>query len=152
MPSQFRIELDKQNTHACPSCGHLTRVVWGYLYEDDKATAAYYVRWTMEHVKEHGAHFDLMIGGWGEHTTPTDRVMVTLLYRPWPQGGFMVVDATITSDSERKLVASALRREKVIGTELAQRCFKMVDTIWLQDGRISELVLMGDADTPGHAS
>jgi hypothetical protein len=49
----------------------------------------------------------------------------------------MVVDAEKSSAARNELVGRALRREEVIGTELAERTFAMLD--WLQDGRIDEV-------------
>jgi hypothetical protein len=51
----------------------------------------------------------------------------------------MVVDAENSSAGQSELVGRALRREEVIGTELAETTFAMLDAIWLQDGRIDEV-------------
>jgi hypothetical protein len=51
----------------------------------------------------------------------------------------MVIDASSRKEFSRDLAARLLSREEVIGTPLAQQAFDIVDAIWSQDGRISEI-------------
>jgi hypothetical protein len=52
----------------------------------------------------------------------------------------MVVDSAGRDADSADLVGRAMSRDEVIGTEIAQLAFAIVDTIWLQDERISEIV------------
>ena len=124
----------------CPCCGGITRRVWGFLYREGQAEAAYFVEWTLGHVARHGAHVDLIIGRWGEGAGRSGRFAVSLEYRhtetgPW----FMVIDAGSREVSRSELVGRSMSREEVIGTPLAKQVFEMVDAIWLNDDRIEEV-------------
>ena len=124
----------------CESCGENSRTVWGLARRDGGAHAAYFVHWTLGKVAEKGAHFDLILGRWGEDATNVDRYAVSLEYRRAAEGpAFMVIDATEQPIAHNELVARALRRDEVIGTELAAHAFELVDAIWLNDRQISEV-------------
>ena len=96
------------------------------------------VNWTVDHLAESGADFDLVLGAWGEDTTSADRVCVSLLYRkpedhPW---SVMVIDADHSKRIGGEIADSGLRRDEVIGTPLAPHVFAVIDAIFLQDGRL----------------
>ena len=124
----------------CECCGENSRTVWGLARRDGGAHAAYFVHWTLGKVAEKGAHSDLILGRWGEDATNVDRYAVSLEYRRAAEGpAFMVIDATEQPIAHNELVARALRRDEVIGTELAAHAFELVDAIWLNDRQISEV-------------
>ena len=124
----------------CDCCGDKSRTVWGFIYRDAYAHASYFVHWTPGKVASHGAHFDLILGAWGDGTTSADRYAVSLEFRLTDQGpGFMVIDATPRAVSQQELVGRGLLRDEVVGTPLSERIFELVDAIWLQDARITEL-------------
>ncbi len=125
----------------CECCGGNSRRVWGYAHRADHTEAAYFVQWTLGHVDEHGAHFDLILGRWGEGADPRDRSAVSLEFRRTDHGpAFMVIDAASRDFASKELVGRALARSEVLGTPLATRAFAIVDAIWLQDARIEEIV------------
>jgi hypothetical protein len=132
--------IELSGTHdfgPCECCGENSRTVWGYVYCDNAAEAVYYVHWSLGKVAEHSAHFDIIIGEWGDGSEPADRRTVSLEFR---QGlGFMVIDATARKIAGEKIAGKALNRDEVIGTPLAQQAFDIVDAVWLQDARIAEL-------------
>jgi hypothetical protein len=118
----------------------MSRTVSGYLHRGSATEAAYFVQWTLGQVDRHGAHFDLIIGKWGEGTTASDRCAVSLELRRTDSGpAFMVIDSVQRPVGSSDLVARALSRSEVIGTPLASAAFEMVDAIWLQDPRIAEV-------------
>lgn len=124
----------------CECCGENSRTVWGLARRDGAAHAAYFVHWTLGKVADHGAHIDLVLGRWGEDATKADRYAVALEYRRTDRGpAFMVIDATTSPRARKELAARALRRDEVVGTALASQAFELVDAIWLDDGRISEV-------------
>jgi hypothetical protein len=117
----------------------MTQRVWGYVYDNDAALAAYFVEWTPGHV-EQSANFDLIVGRWGDETSASDRVAIALEYRCLDSGpAFMVVNADTRSVARNANVGKALTREQVIGTELAQTAFAICDEIFLHDGRLITL-------------
>ena len=131
---QIEVELGEESFGHCDCCGRASRTVQGYLQEvDGPSLAVYYVRWTDGHLDEVGADFELVIGAWGDGTSPADRAVVALRYYPDQDGpgSFMVVDA----EPMPSLAAAALKRDEVIGTPLASQVFAMIDAAWEQDGR-----------------
>jgi hypothetical protein len=117
----------------------MSRLVWGYVNDEScSPVAVYYVHWTPGR-PDHGANFDLVVGAWGDEATGEDRVGASLLYRP-DEGGFMVIDASTRPFSkEQTLFSRSLRREEVVGTDLAAELFAMVDAVWLGDSRIADV-------------
>ena len=99
----------------------------------------YFVQWTVG-APSHWPNFDLIIGEWGERASADDRVLVALRYHAETQGGgFMVVDSGDRPAAASELYGAALRRDDVIGQDIATRAFDIVDAIWMQDPRIDEI-------------
>ena len=118
----------------------MSRSVWGYVHAGKDTHAAYFVHWTLNRVIEHGAHFDIIIGRWGDGTTAANRKAVSLEYRITENGPFLtVIDAHGRDHADGRLAKRALRREDVIGKPLAKKVFAICDAIFLQDDRIAEL-------------
>ena len=139
--SDLKIELGSSKDMACECCGGQSRTVSGFVYRGDAAAAAYFVHWTRGGVASHGAHFDLILGRWGDAATSSDRRAVALEFRRTEDGPtFMVIDASDRPVSQSELVGEALAREAVIGTPTAKIAFDIVDAIWIQDDRIREIV------------
>lgn len=136
-PPLYTLEKMSEQATACACCGDTTRSIAGSIADAHGVCAAYRVRWTEGHLTAHGADLDLAIGGWGEGTGPQDRSLVALVHRQ-PAGapvGLMVVDAAGRLGNWGGLVATALRRDEVIGTPLAPTVFALTDVIYLQDDR-----------------
>ena len=124
----------------CECCGDSSRTVWGFVHRDGEAHAVYYVHWTLGKVAERGAHFDLILGRWGDAATRSERYAVSLEFRHTEgRPGFMVIDATERASKHQALVARGLRRNEVLGTEVAARAFEVIDAVWLGDERIAEV-------------
>ncbi len=141
MATEFIVETDGTNDFGCcPCCGNSSRTVWGYVHEGDETRAAYFVQWTLGHVVERGANFDLILGKWGENANSKMRSAVSLEMRvldsgPW----FGVIDAATQPVAKNGNAGNLLSRNDVIGTSIASETFAIVDAIWLQDSRIQEL-------------
>jgi len=142
--SNFRIEFGNSNETLCECCGQQSRTVSGFVYVGEDAAAAYFVQWTVGGVESHGANFDLIIGKWGEGATARGRSSVALEFRRTDKGpSFKVIDAATRPVGRSDLAGSVLPREAVVGTPIAKVAFEMVDAVWLQDGRIREIVGAG---------
>jgi len=135
----------------CACCGDNSRKVWGLVHRGAAGEAAYFVEWTMGQIARHGAHFDLVLGKWGDGTTREDRYAVSLEFQRTEQGpAFIIIDATDRDVGRDDLVRRGLRRDEVIGTEVAKQAFDIIDAIWLQDARIEEIRRAGfDQLRPG---
>jgi hypothetical protein len=133
-------EMKVSDFGPCECCGDLSRHASGMVRRDGDPYAIYQVDWTTQQVARHGAEFYLLLGHFGEGTTPADKFAVALHFFVEPDRfGFMVVNADETRIASHPLVGRALRREEVVGTPLAQEVFDLVDAIWLEDGNIAEV-------------
>jgi hypothetical protein len=103
--------------------------------------AEYAVHWTLGHVAEHGAHFDLTLNAWQDDTQRPEHCSVSLYYGlidgVW---GFMLIDSADRPVATDSLVTRALNRDDVIGHPLAEDVFMICDVISLKDARITELL------------
>src|SRR5207249_1517211 len=112
------------------------RKIWGELSDSEAAHAVYFVHWTVG-APEHYPNIDLVIGPWGSSSTPNDRILVSLIYRPASGGGsFMVIDGDGRPADDRGLCARAMKRGEVVGTPFATEVFSLVDALWLTEPRI----------------
>jgi hypothetical protein len=136
--AKFFVEPWDENSTPCDCCGKMSRVVWGGIATKKSTVAAYYVQWTVN-APQHDANIDLILGNMDDDSTPSERVLVSLLYRARPSGGVMVIDGTGRPVDDREICRQAMKRDEVIGTPLAADVFALVDAIWLQDPRIDEL-------------
>ena len=128
----------------CSCCGDNSRTVWGFVHRGAAAEAAYFVQWTLGQIDRHGAHFDLVLGAWGDGTTRDDRYAVSLELRRTSDGpSFMVIDAGERDISHGDLAHRGLSREAVVGTPTAKQAFEIIDAIWLQDERLAEMRAAG---------
>lgn len=132
------IEPDgSQDFGPCECCGDNSRTVWGLVHRDNCTEAAYFVHWSLGKVAEKGANIDLILGPWGEGTDRADRSAVSLEFR---QGfGVRIIDASVRNIARHSMVGRGLVREDVVMTPLAQEVFEILDSIWVQDGRIAEV-------------
>jgi hypothetical protein len=136
--AQYVIEsADEGRFGPCSCCGGETRRVWGYVRYGDAALAAYFVTWIEGQLDRHGANWDFVMGTWGEGAAAGDRVAVALAMRMTGQGPeFMVIDAAGRDMAGPELAGKAMARDELLGTQLAEAVFGMVDAIWAEDGRL----------------
>jgi len=117
----------------------MSRTVWGFVHSPEATLAAYFVQWTLGSPND-GAHFDLIIGKWGDKTTSKDRQVTSVEYRVVDkQPGFMVIDATTRPIADNSLANTALRRDQVIDKPIAQDIFAIVDAVFMKEERIEEV-------------
>ena len=128
-----------ESVGTCACCGNTSKTIWGYVGTPEQTGAVYYVHWTAGSA-QHPPNFDLIVGPWGEGAEPKNRRLVSLLFQPSRSGGsFMVVDSESRPANHPKICGRALKRTDVVGTPFAKEVFELVDTIWLQDPRLSEV-------------
>jgi len=131
-----RANFWNESTGHCDCCGKQSKTIWGDLADSSGAKAVYFVQWTVDE-PEHMPNVDIVIGPWGDETSPNDRVLVSLLYQPRPGGGsFMVANGKGRPADDRSICSRALERADVVGTPLANQVFSLVDSLWLTEPRI----------------
>ena len=138
LPPRFTIEKMNESQGHCDCCGRDSRSIWGLIHDRGGATtAAYWMHWTEGHIDETGANLDLILGPWGDDTGPSDRYAVALIHRQQANGtpALMVIDAHDRSIADGTLASTALHRNDVIGTPLAEQVFALTDAIYEQDDR-----------------
>lgn len=123
------MELSGESGGHCDCCGSTTKRIWGWVHQGDATLAAFFVGWT-EGRSDHDQAFDLVVGRWGDSTTPDERHSVALDFRG-QQNAFTVVDAANRIANKPSLASTALRRDEVIGTPLASQVFAIVDAIFV---------------------
>lgn len=82
----------------------------------------------------------MVIGDWGDGTTPQNRFLISMLFRQSERASFMVVDAGPKGEKFKSLASLALSREQVIGYPVASHAFTIVDAIWDDDPRVADLL------------
>lgn len=135
-----------QSIGACKCCGKPTKTLWGYIDIHEQTMAAYYVHWTIGSAHP-TSNFDLIVGPCDDDADPKRRQLVSLLFQPSTSGGsFNIIDSESRPANDPELCGRALTRAEVVGTPLAKEVSELIDAIWLQDPRISEVkALNGDA-------
>jgi hypothetical protein len=135
----FEVEPVEESSGFCDCCGNRTRTVWGYVHKEGAALASYFLQWTVgRSIETHPANFDLIYGSWGEGTTKGDRCAISLIhFENAGVPGVSVIDATNRPVALSELVGSALTREDILGTPLAQEVFAIFDAVIVQDHRIN---------------
>jgi hypothetical protein len=136
------IELGKEKESGpCECCGQMSRTVWGYLSVDAVSRAVYYVQWTLGQVKKHGANIDLVLGDWGDGSTPAERVALSLVYRVGPHGPeFGSIDPDARPHANAGLADKRIPGRHVIGNPVSADAYAFLHAIFGQDPRVSELV------------
>jgi hypothetical protein len=136
-PPRFTIEKMDESRGHCDCCGRDSRTVAGLVYDQGAAAAAYWMQWTEGHLSDTGANLDLVLGEWGEGTSPADRYAIAMVHRQQADGtpALMIIDAHGRPAANGQLASTALRREDVIGTPLAAQVFALTDAIYEQDDR-----------------
>ena len=135
----FEVEPTDESNGYCDCCGNQTRSVWGFVHQDEGTVASYFFQWTIgKLIEEHPANIDLIYGRWGDGTDKNDRCAISLIY--FENDGVpavSIVDANSRLIAESDLVSSALNREQILGTPLANHVFAIFDAVILQDIRLS---------------
>lgn len=138
--NRLTIETSGEKTFGpCDCCGEMTKRIWGFVYDDNKTTAAYFVEWTPGH-EASSAAFDLIVGSWGDHADSSSREAVCLEFRKLDTGpSFLVIDARTRAVANSPLTSRALSRDEVVGNEIAIQAYKVCDAIYLDDPRLKWL-------------
>jgi hypothetical protein len=139
---KLTVEPSKSNDFGpCSCCGAMSRTVWGYLYDDGEARAVYYVQWTLGQVPRHGANVDLIMGAWGDGSTPAQRVAVSLVYRIGPHGPeFATIDPDDRQHARSGMAGRNIPGRHVLGNMVGADAYAFTHAIFGQDKRVAELI------------
>lgn len=136
--SGLSVAPTKESAFTCQRCGLDGRRIWGeVLASPEEAVAVYYVTWVGGCASDIPL-FELVVGPWGEGSQPAHRWVASVQFNILETGpSFMVVDAH--PDRYESLAAHPLRRDDIVGTDRADEVFAMLDAIWLDDPRVSDM-------------
>jgi hypothetical protein len=136
------VEPTKHNDSGpCECCGAMSRTVWGHIYADGESRAVYYVQWTLGQVPRHGANVDLLMGEWGDDSTPQQRVAVSIVYRVGEHGPeFYSIDPDHRPHAQSGLADNFIPGRHVLGNPVGADAYAFLHAIFGQDQRVSELV------------
>lgn len=142
MSSQIRIEPSKDSRFEAPDGTWCT--LWGYVFEDERARAVYYVRYNDTRFEQ--AEVVVSVGEWGEGSTPEKRDCLAALARKYEgRLAFMLIDAADSSFADQAFLGSMRAAADVRGTDLARRAFAILDEVLVQDERVANLRLRLEA-------
>lgn len=141
----FAIELGTQtDLGACACCGSRTRVVHGFVWNDEGARAVYVVRWAPGRT-EHPAIVALSIGAWGGAPASARRCFVfehLITDRP----GFVAIDGPSSSFAAQPgILGELLTREAALQSPLKNEAFQILDAVGVQDHRLNDWWLDSNA-------
>ncbi len=133
--------LGENDTGRCPCCGRVSRKLWGLWGDEPHGRGSYFVHWTIGHVFENGAHFDLIFAGPKQEDVEIPEFhAVSIEYRIADQGPqMMVVDAKPQAFAMSPRLGHCLRRSDVIGSPFAKTVFDICDAILIEDRRLAAL-------------
>ncbi len=137
--SDLEVEPYGEDGGHCDCCGNESKSIWGFVHNFSGETlACYYMQWTVgASFVTHPANFDIICGAWGDAASSADRCAISLSYFENDDGpAVRVIDASNRPVASNELVGSALTRDDVIGTPLADDVFAIFDAVILQDKRL----------------
>jgi hypothetical protein len=137
MNDAFAIEPGIETTVGhCDTCGHLSKLFRGFVYESGVPHAVYACYFTDSH-PEQGVSMAVSLRGWGEGADPSIKECVALEWFVTDSGpGCRVVDAQDTSWAKEQFLGRMLSRSEAMGSGRAAEAFAVSDAIWLQDQRL----------------
>jgi len=136
------VEPDGESGGTCECCGKETRTIWGYLSADQQTIAAYFVQWT-RHNPEHYPNIDFLIGTWGDGA-PDDRKLVAWQFNP-ALNSFRLIDSASRPAAQSTLCNASLTRDQILAdSEFKELTTLLLDAVWLDDPRLSEVRALGE--------
>ncbi len=136
---ELEIEENSESGGFCDCCGNQSRTVWGYVYADGAAHAAYFVSWTCDK-PDHSPNFDIIIGTWGNDKSNDKKLSSWILNTSPDSSGFVAIDSSDRRIADSDLVSETLSRDQVISDpNLKELATAIIDAIWIQDSRIKEI-------------
>lgn len=136
----IQIQPDKQNDVHCDDDGTTSRTVWGYINVDGAARAVYYVQWTLGQPAENGANIDLLMGEWGDGTTPEQRVALSLVLEINDGPLFYSIDPDGRPHAATGLAAHLIPAQNVFANPVGADAYAFMHAIFGQDPRVREIV------------
>jgi hypothetical protein len=143
----LRIEFEEPRDQGpCPCCGGKTTSLTRFVYKDGDAHAVYLASYSDNH-PEKLVSVAAGIGGWGDGTTPSDRVAFALqLQLAGENFAVTVVDGDSSAWSNAAFLGRSLSRSEALAHPLIKEAYHLTDHMVVEDRAIVEyLSPSGDA-------
>jgi len=150
----YTIELNEHlKTFDCPDCGKKSVTVWGWVFKEGRAHAAYYAGLMTGH-KQPSARLTISIGGWGVENPDEQNVAS----RHW-----LFIEARPTTDSYEMMVrepeeslyfgksilGKAMSRTAALASPDLNEFFAVADFIAFNDPAVKSYLVGQDVSTSG---
>lgn len=122
----------------CPCCDGEAHVILGGIFSQNEVRAVYLLSWTRGRT-QHAPHIDLILGPWGPGSQASARVLITLAYRPKPQGGkFIQIDSMTRLANSSIYCGHALGADEGLPPPFDGELPLCVEAIWESEPFVNE--------------
>ena len=119
---------------ACANCGGTTRLLHGYIFDDEHAHGIYFVEWCDGRHPERAAFLTIGLGAFGEGTRSTDRVAFCVEWR----GDGMRLTGEPARDRPG-LLGAFVPREVALAMQDIDHLWHVADHVVMDDPRVAAL-------------
>lgn len=131
--STIRIEPeDPVKKNRCAACGGTTRLLHGYVFDDENAHGIYFLEWCDGGHPYKGAFLTIGLGEFHEGTDASDRYSVCIEWRPEGMG---LTDEPVRDRPE--LLGAFVPRAAALQLPHIDQLWHVADQIMLDDPRVS---------------
>jgi len=139
----IEIEFENPTVDKCACCGEEMVTLTRFVYQDGDAFAVYYAKFTKSH-KDRVVHGLISVGGWGEGTTPRDRIAFPFVI--WTNAENYQVTLTDKEKSPWKdieLLGQILDRHEALVHPWLKDIFHITDHLVADDKIIADYLAKG---------
>jgi hypothetical protein len=136
---------DKVEGEPCQCCGGKTTRLTRFVYSNGDAYAVYYAAFSNKHPDRYASVL-VSLGGWGEGTTPEDRVAFALRIRSAKsEYQVMIVDAVQSPWHDVTFLGRVLDRKEAKQHARINEVFHITDQIGIEDKELRDYLNRNDA-------
>jgi hypothetical protein len=128
----IRVEPEPPVKQSACACGGTSRLLHGYVYDDEHPHGVYFVEWCEGPHPRRSAFMALGLGTFGEGTTSTDRMSFGL---EWTTDGTRLTDSPVRDRPE--VLGRFTPREEALRLPEVAHLWHVVDHVALDDPRLS---------------
>lgn len=118
----------------CANCGGTSRLLHGYVYDDEYAHGIYFLEWCEGPHPRRAAFLTIGLGAFGEHTTAADRLAFGV---EWTTAGMGLLEEPPRDRPE--LLGRFLPREEALQVPNLENLWHVIDHVVLDDPRLASV-------------
>ena len=149
----WSLELGEEiETGACASCRRPGVHTPGLVLYSDAPCVEYLIAWHRDEQTERSAWCYVLADDWNDPASPRSVIYMSYGLVEDGHSAFTVMDADC--DFVRGIFPghSYLRRDQIMGTQMADEIFQITDFIWLNDDRVAPIVAWAESVNGGAGS